>query len=136
MNNYNLLDFILHRPPFLFVDSILDLSDEYVRTQRTITVGDYLIVSGTYVIENMAQSAAALFGYRNRNQKKKCNHMYLASIESAQVERSLREGEILVTEVRVILAIGNWGRVECESFVEMGEKREYVANGTLTLYID
>ncbi len=134
MSEYSLLNLISQRPPFLFLDGILELSEECVKTKKVVTEGDYLSVSAVYIVENMAQSAAALFGYRNRD--KICNHMYLAGVESADLKRSLKKGEILVTEVKVILAVGNWGRVECESFVCCNGKKECAANASLTLYID
>ncbi len=113
MDCINLLELIPQRIPFLLVDCINELSDEKICTERKVTIGDYLPVSASYMIEHMAQSASALMGYRNR--KRKCNHMYLAGIEEAQFQRLPAPGDTVATKVSVELAVGNLAKVQCES---------------------
>jgi hypothetical protein len=62
--------------------------------------------------------------------------MYLAGVERAEMKRCLKAGELLVTEVTVTVAVGNWGRVGCESFAVCGAEREPVASASLSLYVE
>ena len=107
----NMLDFMPQRQPFLMIDRILELSRERICTVRKVTEGDCLTASASYMLENMAQSASALFGYRNS----KSAETYLAGIETAKVPWLPEPGDAIVTEVEVELAIGNLAKVRCTS---------------------
>lgn len=133
-NLSDLRELVPQRPPFLFVDGISELSEEQILTEKLITAGDYVTLSGSFLVEHMAQSASALFGYRFR--EKHCEHMYLAGIDEARIFRMLRPGETVYTEVSVVIAAGSLARVKCKSYVttELGEQ-ELVASAVLILYV-
>ncbi len=134
-NWYDIRDLIPQRYPFFLVDRILELSDDRILTKKQVTDGDYLTISGSFLIEHMAQSAAALFGYRFR--EKSCEHMYLAGIEDANIVHRSQAGETLFTEVVVLIAVANLAKVHCCSYVNPSmEEQDMAGYATLVLYVD
>lgn len=134
-NRYDVRDLIPQRYPFLLVDCILELSDDRILTKKQIADGDYLAISGSFLIEHMAQSASALFGYRFR--EKSCEHLYLAGIEDANIVHRSRAGETLFTEVVVVIAVANLAKVQCRSYVHPSMAEQDMAGfATLVLYVD
>lgn len=127
----DLLRLLPQRPPFLLVDRIRELSEERICTERAVTTEDFLTVSGNYLIENMAQSASALFGYRRLIQKRNYEHMYLAAIDESLISRLPEPGDRLVTEIEVVITAGSLARVKGKSYLE----DEVVATSTLVLYV-
>lgn len=136
---------IPQRHPFVLIDRIYTLTENYARTGKAITAGDMLTLSGSYLIENMAQSASALFQYRFREAMPKelpCTgaepspgEMYLAGIDHAKVKRCPLPGEYLETEVKLVIAIGGLARVTCQCFVvdENRKEKECIGEGSLVL---
>lgn len=130
---YNtIMEWLPQRYPFLLVDCVIEVEEEYIRTRKCVSAGDYLKESGNYLIENMAQSASALFGYRNRNSNRIIENMYLAAIEEAEINRLPCVGEVIETEVNVVIAIGTLARVKAVSY---GENHKKIGEAGLVLYI-
>lgn len=127
-----IMEWLPQRYPFLLVDCVVELEEEYIRTRKCVSAEDYLKESGSYLIENMAQSASALFGYRNRNSNQNIKNMYLAAIDEARIERLPYVGEVIETEVNVVIAVGTLARVRAVSY---GEKHKKIGEAGLVLYI-
>lgn len=128
------LKWIPQRYPFILVDRVCELSDSYAKTEKLVSAGDVLTISENYLLENMAQSASALFGYRCRHHIPEV--MYLAGIDEAKVERRPLPGEVMETEVELVIAIGGLARVVCRCFVvDENEEREMIGTGTLVLAV-
>lgn len=124
---------IPQRYPFTFIDQIYELSDEYAKSKRVVTTNDSLTLSGSYLIENMVQTASALFGYRNRNQIP--DEMYLAGIDTATIHRCPKPGECLETEVKLVIAAGKFARVSCQCFVTGTDEPELICEGSFVLAV-
>ena len=126
------MDWIPQRYPMLYVDTIVRISEEFVCTRRAVTEGDGISVSGTYLLENMAQSAAVLCGYRSRHRESTA--VYLGNIDHAQVLRCPKAGDCIETEVCLEIAIAGMAKVRCKSFVITGENgREPIGDGVFVL---
>lgn len=132
MNSQNtkwskITDKIPQRYPFLMVDDIICISKDKIRTKKAVSYGDYMLSSGTFFLENMAQSASALLGGGD----KKYDNMYLASIDSAKIMRVPRAGERIETEVVIVVAAGSLIRVSAVSY---GADSEKLAEAVMVLY--
>ena len=101
--------------PFVLVDRILELSEDHIRTERSVSEGDLLAVSGSYLIENMAQSSSALLGFRYRDDPP--DRLYLADIKSAQIRFCPSPGDYIRTDVSIQLAVGGFAKVSCQSLI-------------------
>lgn len=97
-------DVIPQRPPFLFVDRLVDCTLDSARTEFRVPEDCTLLENGELgvsgVLENMAQSCAALTGYV-------CKYIlhlpvkigYIGSVRDFTLSRRPRAGELLVTNV-------------------------------------
>lgn len=73
----NILKYIPQRPPFVFVDDIISVTDKQTITTFQIKEGNLFCEEGIFyeagMIENIAQTVAAGYGYRlnKKNEKPK-----------------------------------------------------------------
>ena len=108
----------LHIPqsyPFLLIDRILQASEHHILTERSVSEGDLLTASGSYLLENMAQSASALLGFRYHDAPP--DLLYLAEIRSARICCCPSPGDSVRTDVSISLAVGGFARVSCHSLI-------------------
>ncbi len=101
--------------PFILVDRILELSENHIKTERSVSEGDLLAVSESYLLENMAQSASALLGFRYRDNLP--DLLYLAEVRSSRVRSCPAPGDCIRTDVSLLLAVGGFARVSCHSLI-------------------
>lgn len=146
-NTYNIpgIELLPHRPPFLFVDTLIAADETGALGEYTFTAEkndffkghfpDYPIVPGVVLCEAMCQVAGAGIVARGQlgNEQKKASFI-LASIENARFKRPVRPGDKLVTvaqngRVRIPLGVFNLtgyvdGELACSCTVKcmLGEK--------------
>lgn len=99
--------------PFLLIDRILQVSENGILTERSVSEGDPLTASGNYLLENMAQSASAFFGFQHRDTPP--DLLYLAEIRNARIHCCPSPGDSVRTDVTLSLAVGGFARVCCHS---------------------
>ncbi|MBI5509259.1 MAG: 3-hydroxyacyl-ACP dehydratase FabZ [Deltaproteobacteria bacterium] len=94
-----------HRPPFLFVDRVLALDADSVRTARTFRPEEDFfrghfpgnpIVPGVLLVEAMAQAMALLATHRHPGQQ-----VYLTGIDRARFRQPVLPGQEVELSVRV-----------------------------------
>ena len=134
-----------HRPPFLFVDTLISADEtgalgEYTYTEEKNSFfkghfPDFPVVPGVVLVESMAQVAGAALVARNAlGGKDKTASFLLAAVESARFRRPVRPGDKLVTVVNNVRLrpklgvfalkgyVGDELAAECEVKCVLGEK--------------
>ena len=121
-------DILPQRPPFLFVDHILDYNEENATVETSFTIpNDSLFTdeNGQFqtpgIMENMAQCSAARIGFR----AKYILHVpveigYIGTVKNFTLVRSPRVGETLVTKLHLNSEI--FGISLCEAEVWIGDE--------------
>jgi len=106
---------IPHRDPFLFLDAILEVSDEALVSEWRVPEsaeffrGHYPgnpVTPGVILCEHVFQSAAILLAERGVSFDPKDGVPVLARIEKAKFRRMVRPGERVRTNVRVAEIVG------------------------------
>jgi 3-hydroxyacyl-[acyl-carrier-protein] dehydratase len=95
-----------HREPFLFVDEIVEASDEKIIAKHVFTekefffkghFPEYPVVPGVILIETMAQSGGA--GLRKQGVLGDDALFFLASVDKVKFRRQVRPGDEVRSEV-------------------------------------
>lgn len=132
---------IPHRPPFLFVDEILEMRDDGATTQLTVKEdfgffeGHYPgnpIMPGVIICEAVFQSAAVFLvkKYSGNFENKKVTPV-LGRIMNARFREMVKPGDILTIEVSIQEKVGIF--FMCKGVVKNGDKRSLNIEYTLAL---
>lgn len=99
---HDITSFIPQRPPFVFIDTIVEVSDCTARTRFTVTENCPLVENGVLplagLMENAAQTCAARAGNKIG---------YIGAVKQMEVTRFPRVGETLCTEANVVQEVLN-----------------------------
>lgn len=96
-----------HREPFLFVDELLDVSDEKITATRIYTSAEpffkghfpqYPVVPGVVLVETMAQCGGA--GVRQAGKLPDDKLFFLATIDKVKFRRQVRPDEKVRFEIQ------------------------------------
>ncbi|MDR2729914.1 MAG: 3-hydroxyacyl-ACP dehydratase FabZ [Treponema sp.] len=95
-----------HREPFLFVDEIVEATNEKIIAKRTFTDKEYFfkghfpeypVVPGVILVETMAQSGGA--GLRKLGIVNADGLFFFATVDKVKFRRQVRPGDTLRSEV-------------------------------------
>lgn len=130
---YDITDLIPQRPPMLMVQRMLSCEDTKATTELDI-VGDNIFVEDgcmeeSGIIENIAQTAAVMQGWKFRNQADAAEIRYLCEIRNLTISQLPSVGETLKTTVEVKASAAGVIMVSCHSETASG----VVADGTLKI---
>ena len=116
-----IVDRIPHRPPFLWIDRVLELSDDSILAEKKIPVDldlfkghypDYPLMPGVLLCEAVFQAGALLIGEMARN---KDDHgqfgapsgmPVLTRIVGAKFKREVRPGDTIAVQARLKERVG------------------------------
>ena len=126
---------IPQRSPFVFIDTIVEVSAAHAVTRFTIPADCPLVESNELTLaglmEHAAQSCAARAGWIQRQQGKEVKIGYIGAIKQIEVARFPQVNETLVTEAQVIQEVLNICLIGCTT--KIGD--EVIATTTLKLAI-
>ena len=103
----NIEELLPHRAPFLFVDEIVEASEEKITAKYVFTGKEfffeghfpaYPVVPGVILIETMAQSGGA--GLRKLGTIGDSSPFFLASVDKVKFRRQVKPGEELRSEIK------------------------------------
>jgi 3-hydroxyacyl-[acyl-carrier-protein] dehydratase len=129
-------DILPHRPPFLFVDEVLEISEKRILAKRNIRCDEYFfkghfpeepIMPGVLMVEAIAQAGGVMLLRKYKN----AIPLFMA-IEKARFRKIVKPGDTLILEVELIqergkvVKIAGTARVEeelaCEATILAGIK--------------
>lgn len=115
-------DFIPHRPPFVMIDSLVSASRERFESEFTVTFDNALVQDGffqeTGLIEHVAQTCAASFGYLDREEGGEPKIGFIGAVSKVLVTELPPVGATIRTVVTPLHQLGNIYLVKGESFMD------------------
>lgn len=113
-----MMRYMPHRFPFLLIDRILDISDDYTecRALKNVTVNEpqftghfpeYPVMPGVLLIEAMAQACGPLVLYRLPDTAGKSVMIALAGTDSVRFRRMVQPGDQVIFNCRFVKARHN-----------------------------
>jgi predicted hotdog family 3-hydroxylacyl-ACP dehydratase len=136
MQNFaDILEYIPQRAPFVMVDKLTAVSDEYTVSGFEIK-SDNLFCSDGYfyeggLIENIAQTLAAGAGFRIRENGEEPALGMIGAVKRLTISRRPGVGEILKTEVKLITQFENALVIEGSVFC----KDQLIANCQMNIFV-
>lgn len=104
----DIFSYIPQRPPFVFIDTIEELSEDRACTRYTVSETCPLLSDGILplagLMENAAQTCSVIAGNRIA---------YLGAVKQMEVARFPHMGESLCTEATVVQQMLNISLIEC-----------------------
>ena len=141
MSSDEVLRAIPHRPPFLFVDEVIEIRDDGATTQFTVREdldffqGHYPgnpIMPGVIICEAVFQSAAVFLVKKfSGDYDGKQVTPVLGKIMNARFREMVRPGDVLTIDVSIKEKMGMF--FICKGVVKNGEKRSLNLEYTLAL---
>ena len=133
MNIDEIMKILPHRQPFLLVDGVEEVGEDYIVAFKNISISDpvfgghfpnYPIYPGVLIIEGLAQTAGLLL----LKDADDAIPLFLG-IDNARFKKEVRPGDKLVYEVKVVQSKGTIVKVEATAKVD----GKTVAKATLLL---
>ena len=122
----NIEDFIPQRPPFVFIDTIEEVSEDRVSTRFTVPETCMLVTDGILplagLMENAAQTCAVRAGTRIG---------YIGAIKQMEVNRFPHVGETIRTTAVLVQEVLNISLMQCTARVN----EEVVATAVLKIAV-
>lgn len=116
------LDLIPQKPPFVFVDKLIEVNSEAISTEFVIREDNLLVDNGLFspegLIENVAQSCAVRLGYINRQTNIPVKIGVIGSLKNLDIQRLPVVGEKIVTRIEVLDEIFSMVLVSATIFIE------------------
>ncbi len=106
---------IPHRPPFLWLDRVVELTDQRVRAEKFLDpelelfsghYPDYPLMPGVLLCEAVFQAGALLIAEQSTRAGLIAGVPVLARIQGAKFKREVRPGETIAIEARIKEKIG------------------------------
>ncbi len=110
MNIEEIKNILPHRPPFLFVDRVLEISDTRIVAEREIRADEFFfsghfphepIMPGVLIVEALAQAGGVML-----LKEKKGKIPLFMGIDKARFRKIVKPGDTLVMEVEVLHSRG------------------------------
>ena len=113
LNIEEILNYLPHRYPFLFVDRVVDLKpNESILAYKNVTIGDNFflghfpqkpVMPGVLIVEALAQ-AAGILAYKSTEWRADSDLYYLGSVENTRFKKVVLPGDRLYLQVEVLKA--------------------------------
>ncbi|WP_353718601.1 hypothetical protein [Dyadobacter sp. 676] len=115
-------DYIPHRPPFVMVDHLIAATHERFESDFMVMADNVLVNDGffqeTGLIEHIAQTCAASFGYLDREEGGEPKIGFIGAVSKVLVTGLPPAGATIRTVVTPLHRLGNIYLVKGESFLD------------------
>ncbi|MEI7596273.1 MAG: 3-hydroxyacyl-ACP dehydratase [Bacteroidota bacterium] len=105
MINYEILDLIPQRTPIVMVDKLVDATDNYALSTFIVEKSNIFFSEGKLqepgIIENIAQTAAALTGYAAKTNNQPVKLGFIGAVKNLKIHKLPSENSILHTTITV-----------------------------------
>ena len=122
ISKQTITDYIPHRAPFIMVDNLLSVNGERFESDFRIEEDNVLVENGIFqetgLIENIAQTCAAAFGYLDRAQNGEPKIGFIGAIGRLEVFSLPPVHTTIRTVVTPTHQLGNIYMIKGESFLE------------------
>ena len=114
LNKEQIKDYIPHRDPFLFVDTVVEIEEkEKIIAEKTFTKDEFFfpghfpgnpVVPGVILTEAMAQTGGILFNYsfKEELESSEYSNAYLMGLDSCKFRRPVVPDDKVVFEVKLV----------------------------------
>lgn len=120
----DIASYIPQRPPFVFIDTIDEVTQSGARTRYTVPASCPLVTDGILPLSGLMENAAQTCATMGKGAV-----LYIGEVKQMEVTRFPRVGEILCTEAKVMQEWLNILRVECTTKIQ----NEIIASTTLKI---
>lgn len=115
-------DYIPHRPPFVMVDKLISATRERFESELVIEATNLLVRDGVFqetgLIEHVAQTCAAAFGYLDKEEAGGPRIGFIGAISKLHVFELPAVGSTIRSTVLPLHQLGNIYLVKGEIFLE------------------
>ena len=105
MNNIPIIELIPQRAPMVMVGQLVEVGEMFAVTRFIIESGNIFLEGGQFtesgMVENIAQTAAAMVGYQCRVENKPVPVGYIAALKNLLVKERPAVGSTITTRVTV-----------------------------------
>lgn len=134
--NWPVSDIIPQKHPFVFIDKVIEFTEIEISTQFEITEESPFVAHGKLheagLIENIAQTAAALEGCNAKQQNKEIKLGFIGSVKRLTIARAPLVGERVETKLKIVTTA--LGVNVAEGSVSIGD--EQIASCTLNIFLN
>jgi 3-hydroxyacyl-[acyl-carrier-protein] dehydratase len=118
----SIYQYIPHRPPFIMIDNLVSAAQERFESDFFIKSDNVLVEDGHFqesgLLENIAQTCAASFGYLDRQEGGEPKIGFIGAITKVEVHALPPVNSTITTVVVPMNQLGNIYLVKGESFLE------------------
>ncbi len=129
-------DLIPQAEPFIMISELVSVTPTQVHTKLLIKNDNVLCVNGLFLepglIENIAQSAAAMTGYNAVVNNDEVKKGFIGSVNNLEIHRLPKTGETLNTHVSIENQVMNVHIIQ--GTIYLGE--ELIARGEMKIFLE
>jgi predicted hotdog family 3-hydroxylacyl-ACP dehydratase len=118
----DVLKYIPQRPPFIMIDEIVEASQGSVETRFCIPENHVMTEEGVFqeggIIENMAQSAAAMTGMAAVLNNTPVKTGFIGAVKKLSIYNRPKAGQTICTKIAVTNEVFDFTIIKGEVFVE------------------
>src|ERR1700732_2950052 len=125
MDIKEIMAYLAHRPPFLFVDKVIECTPgKHIKAIKNVTISEpffqghfpgYPVMPGVLIIEALAQVSVILVYQTLGRRPDDKSLIFFAGIDNARFKRQVLPGDLLLesTEVRLVRGVGKFAVRAC-----------------------